>query len=170
VHNCFCISDKTMPTFTSYFTNNLFLVTQQSVGREPLLCNEMLMRVMQEAFVWTRERIQFERIGYVFLPDQMIILLSPTGHVGLDRIMQQIRQRFQLEYHELLNMTENTLLWEEDHNTHRVRDVEELAKYLDYIHTRPVQREFVNSPGDWPYSSFTLWQQRGIYPPQWGAQ
>ncbi|MCB0106183.1 MAG: hypothetical protein KDE53_09745 [Caldilineaceae bacterium] len=159
-----------MSFYTDFFTNNLFFVTQDSVGREPVLGNEMMMRLMQAALDWARERGAYERIGYLFLPEQIQLLLSPTATVALDRIMQRTRQRFQQEYHELLNMPGDTLLWQEEYRARRVHDVEELALYLDTMHMLPVQRGLVKEPGQWPYSSFVLWQGRGLYPPGWGVE
>ncbi|MCB0186186.1 MAG: hypothetical protein R2867_14690 [Caldilineaceae bacterium] len=157
-----------MASFAEFFTANLFFVTQHSVGGEPVLVNEMMMRLMQVALNWAKERAPYERVGYLFLPDQIHLLLRPTGTATLDRIMQRTRQRFQLEYHELLNMPGETLLWQEDYEARRVQDVEQLALYLDAMHLLPVERGLVEQPAAWPYSSVTLWQERGIYPPRWG--
>ena len=155
-------------SITDLYTTNLFLVTQHSVGNEPVLGNEMMMRLMRSAVDWTMARTPFDLIGYVFLPEQAHLVLKPTGQAPLDRIMQQIRRRFHQEYHELLNMPGETLLWQNEHVVRRVEDVEELANYLDFIHYEPVQRGYVEQPAAWPYSSFALWQERGIYPVQWG--
>jgi putative transposase len=157
-----------MSIFADLLTSNLFFVTQGSVGGEPVLVNEMMMRLMQAALAWAKERAPYERIGYVFLPDQVHLLLSPTGTATLDQIMQRTRRRFHVEYHQLLNMPGETLLWQEDYVAQRVQDVEQLALYLDAMHLLPVERGLVEQPEAWPYSSFSLWQGRGIYPPQWG--
>lgn len=155
--------------YTNFFTENLFFVTQESVGREPVLGNELMMRLMHAALAWAREQAAYERIGYLFLPEQVQLLISPTGTVALDRIMQRTRQRFQQEYHELLNMPGDTLLWQEEYRARRVHDVEELALYLDTMHMLPVERGLVKTPREWPYSSFVLWQDRGLYRSEWGS-
>lgn len=157
-----------MSIFSEFLTDQLFFVTQQSVGNEPVLRDQMMMRLMQAALDWTKERTPFTRIGYVFLPDQLQLLLTLTGTAPLDRLMWNIRTCFQREYHELLNMQGDTLLWPEEYTARRVVDVEQLALCLDHIHYQPVQRGFVDQPEAWPYSSFALWQERGIYPLQWG--
>lgn len=158
-----------MSLYSNFFTENLFFVTQESVGLEPVLGNEMMMRLMWMALEWAKERAAYERIGYLFLPEQVQLLISPTGMVSLDRIMRRTRQRFQQEYHELLNMPGDTLLWQEAYTARHVHDVEELAFYLDTMHMLPVQRGLVKAPREWPYSSFALWQDRGLYYSEWGA-
>lgn len=158
-----------MSLYSNFFTENLFFVTQESVGREPVLGNEMMMRLMWMALEWAKERAAYERIGYLFLPEQVQLLISPTGMVALDRIMRRMRQRFQQEYHELLNMPGDTLLWQEEYKARHVHDVEELAFFLDTMHMLPVRRGLVKTPGEWPYSSFALWQDRGLYHTGWGV-
>lgn len=157
-----------MASFAEFFTGNLFFVTQHSMGGEPVLVNEMMMRLMQAALDWAKERANYERIGYVFLPDQVHLLLRRTGTATLDQIMQRTRRRFHLEYHQLLNMPGETLLWQKDYEARRVQDVEQLARWLDAMHLLPIEHGLVEQPEAWPYSSFALWQERGIYPPQWG--
>ena len=158
-----------MSTYADLFVANLFHVTLYSVGREPILVNELLMRLVQQAWISAQQRYPHERIGYLFLPEQMQVLLTPKVQVTVDEIVQGMRRHFQREYHELLTMPGDLLLWQEEYEAHHILDVEELALYLDHMHYQPVQRGFVDRPEEWPYSSFTLWQERGIYPPRWGA-
>jgi hypothetical protein len=159
-----------MSIFADLLTDNLFFVTQRTAGNEPVLRDAVMMRLMAEAWTWTKERTPFERIGYLFLPEQIQVLLTPSATTTLDRIMQRVRQRFHAEYHELLNMPGHTLLWQEEYSARRVVDVETLGVYLDAMHLQPVQRGFVDLPAAWPYSSFALWQERGIYQPGWGCK
>lgn len=159
---------NTMSLYTDFFTDNLFFVIQESVGGESILGNEMMMRLMQSALEWAKAAAPYERIGYLFLPEQVQLVIRPMGTASLDQIMQRTRQRFHVEYHELLNMPGTTLLWQEQYTARRVHDVEQLAFYLDTMHMLPVQRGLVKTPGEWPYSSFTLWQDRGLYHTGWG--
>jgi len=39
---------------------------------------------------------------------------------------------------------------------------------MDYIHHNPVKHGLVERVGDWPHSSFHVYVQRGVYPPDWG--
>ena len=157
-----------MSIYDDLLTNNLFFVTQHTVGNEAVLGNQIMMRLMRAALDWGKARTPFELIGYVFLPDLIHLLVKPMGTASLDHIMQNVRTHFHDEYHELLNMPGETLLWQRDHAARRITDVDLLAAHLDFIHYQPVQRGFVDQPEAWPYGSFALWQERGIYPAQWG--
>lgn len=158
-----------MSTYADRFVANLFHVTLHSMGREPVLVNEVLIRLMEQALKSTQQRYPFERLGYLFLPEQVQVILTPKAQTTLDQIVQGICRHFRREYHELLTMPGDLLLWQEAYEAHHILDVEELARYLDHMHYQPVQRGFVDRPEEWPYSSFSLWQERGIYPPRWGV-
>ena len=41
---------------------------------------------------------------------------------------------------------------------------------MDYIHYNPVKHGYVNSPGNWEYSSFVSCVKRGLYKVDWGLQ
>ena len=157
-----------MATYADFYTSNLFFITQQSVGDEAVLNNGMMVRLLRSALHWVQERQPFQMIGYVFLPSCIHLLIEPTGDTVLDQLMVGMRKRFQIEYGELLVMPGETLLWAPQYKAQRLNDVADFARQLDYIHCQPVQQKLVAQPEAWPYSSFTSWQARGIYGPEWG--
>jgi putative transposase len=58
--------------------------------------------------------------------------------------------------------------WQKRFWDHIIRDEEDLAQHLDYIHYNPVKHGLVTRPEEWQHSSFIAWQERGAYPEQWG--
>ena len=52
---------------------------------------------------------------------------------------------------------------------HVIRDEQDLARHVDYIHFNPVKHSLVTCPRDYPWSSFTEWCKRGRYSPEWGV-
>ena len=40
---------------------------------------------------------------------------------------------------------------------------------MDYIHYNPVKHGLVDTPLDWPHSSFHHWMGKGFYEKTWGA-
>lgn len=52
---------------------------------------------------------------------------------------------------------------------HQVRDSDDLARHLDYIHWNPVKHGLVRSAKDWPYSSFHRYAEGRYYPGNWGG-
>ena len=51
---------------------------------------------------------------------------------------------------------------------HQIRDEEDLARHVEYIHFNPVKHGLVAQVKDWPHSSFHKWVERGDLPAAWG--
>ena len=58
-------------------------------------------------------------------------------------------------------------LWQRRFWEHIIRDDEDYAAHMDYVHFNPVKHGLVASPADWPYSTFRACVSRGLYPPDW---
>ena len=59
-------------------------------------------------------------------------------------------------------------LWQRRFWEHRLRDEDDLARHLDYIHFNPVKHGWANRAADWPHSSFQRHVAMGHYEPDWG--
>ena len=58
-------------------------------------------------------------------------------------------------------------IWQRRFWEHAMRDDEDYAAHMDYVHFNPVKHGLVASPADWPYSTFRACVSRGLYPPDW---
>ncbi|MBI9018229.1 MAG: hypothetical protein JEZ07_13310 [Phycisphaerae bacterium] len=54
-------------------------------------------------------------------------------------------------------------IWQRRFWEHRLRDKEDFSNHLHYIHFNPVKHGYVESPADWPYSTFHRFWKKGIY-------
>jgi putative transposase len=61
-------------------------------------------------------------------------------------------------------------IWQRRFWEHLIRDETDLARHIDYIHFNPVKHGWVTRVGDWPYSSFHRFVDRGVYPPDWATE
>jgi putative transposase len=52
---------------------------------------------------------------------------------------------------------------------HTVRDEDDFARHVDYIHFNPVKHGHVGHVQDWPYSTFHLMVRAGVYPQDWAG-
>ncbi|RYF19292.1 MAG: transposase [Comamonadaceae bacterium] len=59
-------------------------------------------------------------------------------------------------------------LWQRRFWEHRIRDDDDFARHVDYIHFNPVKHGWVMRAGDWPYSSLHRYVREGKLPPNWG--
>ncbi len=60
-------------------------------------------------------------------------------------------------------------IWQRRFWEHSIKDEEDFIKHVDYIHYNPVKHGYVDYVGDWPYSSFHDYVQRGIIPYDWAG-
>jgi putative transposase len=59
-------------------------------------------------------------------------------------------------------------LWQRRFWEHRIRDAEDHARHVDYIHFNPVKHGWVLRARDWPYSSFHSHVRAGTLQEDWG--
>jgi putative transposase len=48
-----------------------------------------------------------------------------------------------------------------------LRDEQDFARHLNFLHYNPVNQGLVKGVADWPYSTFFQYVQQGIYPLSW---
>lgn len=58
-------------------------------------------------------------------------------------------------------------IWQRRFWEHAIRDDEDFAAHMDYVHFNPVRHGYVRRVGEWPYSTFRACVRRGLYPPAW---
>lgn len=153
-----------MVTYVDLFSPNLFLITNQTVGGEAVLANELMMRVLRTVLTAVQKQYAFRLVGYLFLPAAMHLLVEPAPGVVLDQIVAAVQQQFQTDYQQLVGIPGTMLLWEKHYLAHRVSDVDDLALHLDTLHYAPVRHGLVDKPEAWPYSSYRHWVAQGLYP------
>ena len=58
-------------------------------------------------------------------------------------------------------------LWQRRFWEHTIRDPDDFARHVDYVHFNPVKHGLVTRAGDWPHSSFRRAVAQGEYPADW---
>ncbi len=58
-------------------------------------------------------------------------------------------------------------IWQRRFWEHAIRNDEDYAAHMDYVHFNPVKHGLVASPADWPYSTFRTCVARALYPEDW---
>ncbi len=61
-------------------------------------------------------------------------------------------------------------IWQRRYWEHQIRDENDLARHVDYIHYNPVKHGWVTCPVDWPHSTLHGYIERGRVTPDWGGQ
>jgi len=60
-------------------------------------------------------------------------------------------------------------IWQRRYWEHTLRDEDDFARHLDYIHLNPVKHRHAVRVRDWPFSSFRRWVRLGAYPVDWAG-
>ena len=60
-------------------------------------------------------------------------------------------------------------IWQQRFWEHVIRDDEDYARHVEYIHHNPVKHGRAARAADWPYSSFGRWVERDVCPTDWAA-
>jgi len=60
-------------------------------------------------------------------------------------------------------------IWQRRYWEHTIRDEDDLARHVDYIHINPVKHGLVACVADWPYSSFHRYVRDGHLSKDWGG-
>ena len=60
-------------------------------------------------------------------------------------------------------------IWQRRYWEHQIRNEDDLAKHVDYIHFNPVKHGWVTRPADWPHSTLHSHIERGLVTPDWGG-
>ena len=60
-------------------------------------------------------------------------------------------------------------IWQRRYWEHTIRDADDFARHVDYIHINPVKHGLVPCVRDWRHSSFHRMVKQGIYPEDWAG-
>jgi putative transposase len=60
-------------------------------------------------------------------------------------------------------------IWQRRYWEHQIRDENDFARHVDYIHYNPVKHGYVKSPCDWAHSSIHRFIREGVLTADWGA-
>ena len=62
-----------------------------------------------------------------------------------------------------------TGIWQRRYWEHLIKDENDFERHVNYIHFNPVKHDYVQTPGDWPYSSIHQYIHNGILQAYWAG-
>lgn len=60
-------------------------------------------------------------------------------------------------------------IWQRRFWEHLIRDEQDFAAHMDYVHINPLKHGLVTRLVDWPFSTFHRWVDEGVYPADWAG-
>lgn len=141
--------------------------------------NDLLVRhieALREAVRKVRAKHPFEIHGWVVLPDHLHCVISlPDGDPDFAKRWRLIKSAFSraVESEGWLSASRIARgergIWQRRYWEHLIRDEQDLAAHLDYVHINPVKHGLVAAVKDWPYSTFHRLVAQGVYPANWAG-
>ena len=156
-----------------------YFFTVVTFQRQRLFADPRSVELLTEAIAIIRERHPFEIEAQVVLPDHLhAVWTLPEGDDNYAARWRLIKEAFTRGYCKRYELPERTEVarargeqpvWQRRFWEHMIRDEQDFAVHLDYIHLNPVRHGLAVAPRDWPYSTFAKWVERGVYEPTWGS-
>jgi putative transposase len=158
-----------VPGGTYFFTVNLL------ERRTDLLVRHI--DSLREAVARTRAERPFHIDGWVVLPDHVhCVLTLPPGDDDFSNRIKAIKIRFvravgPVERRSSVRVTRRERgIWQRRFWEHAIRDQDDYARHMDYLHFNPVKHGYVTAVAEWPYSTFHRLAREGVYPRSWGSE
>jgi len=134
------------------------------------------IELLRAAFRYARERHPFSIEASVVLPDHLhAVWTLPDGNADFALRWRLVKTAFSrgLAPIEPVSNSRSSKgepgIWQRRYWEHTLRDENDFAKHVDYIHFNPVKHGYVSRVVDWPYSSFHRFARLGVYPADWGG-
>jgi putative transposase len=132
--------------------------------------------LLRHAFRETRARHPFTIEAVVVLPDHLhAVWTLPEGDADFALRWRLIKSAFSRALPGSEHVSPSRAergergIWQRRYWEHTLRDENDYARHVDYIHFKPVKHRHVTRVKDWPHSSFHRMVRAGIYPEDWGG-
>jgi len=153
---------------TYFFTVNL------ASRRESLLTDHI--EYLRQSVQKVHEAHPFEIIAWVVLPEHMhAIWALPPDDADFSMRWNQIKGGFSNRLPRTERISDSRArkrergIWQRRFWEHLIRNEDDLARHVDYLHYNPVKHGYVGKAVDWPFSSFHRFVRRGWLAKDWGC-
>jgi putative transposase len=151
-----------------FFTVNL-------TDRTSSLLTEHIV-LLSQSIAYTMQNHPFEINAMVVLPDHMhAIWTLPANNDDYALRWRLIKTHFSSHIPKTENISASRLskgergIWQRRYWEHTIKDEQDFANHVDYIHINPVKHGYVTQATDWPYSSIHRYIKQGKLPHHWAS-
>lgn len=157
-----------------------YFFTVVAYRRQPILCNETVRNALRTAIETVRTSRPFVINAWVLLPDHLHCMWTlPDDDADFSTRWMIIKRAVSLACREDFRradlMTASKLkhrestIWQRRFWEHQIRNEDDFARHVDYIHFNPVKHGHVQRAEDWPYSTFHRYVRDGVYAHDWAG-
>lgn len=141
--------------------------------------NDLLTRhitELRDAVRLVRRDFPFEIPAWVVVPDHLHCVIElPEGDANFALRWRLIKIRFSKSLPKTELRSETRVrrgergIWQRRFWEHLIRDEQDLAAHMDYVHINPLKHGLVTRVADWPFSTFHRLVEEGVYPLDWAG-
>ena len=150
-----------------YLSNHRYFFTVVTHNRTNLFLNEKNVQLLKESFRYVQQRKPFKIDAICILPDHLHCIWTMKEDSNYSIRWQMIKINFSRQYR-YINSGFKKKIWQPRFWEHVIRNKDDFQRHIDYIHYNPVKHGLVASAGDWHFSSFRKFYERGFYDSGWG--
>jgi putative transposase len=164
----------------SLLAGGTYFFTVVTYRRQAILCDEKLRNALRSAIESVRISHPFTIEAWVLLPDHLhCIWTLPEGDADFSTRWMMIKRKVSIacaaQYKRAEWLTgskqkhRESTIWQRRFWEHQIRDGEDYAKHLDYLHYNPAKHGLVDQAKDSQYLSFHRYEKSGLYDENWGS-
>jgi putative transposase len=157
-----------------------YFFTVVAYRRQPILCDEAIRNALRTAIETVRVGRPFIIDAWVLLPDHLhCVWTLPDGDADFSTRWKIIKRDVSLDCREDYRRADlvtaskrkhrESTVWQRRFWEHQIRDENDFARHVDYIHFNPVKHGHVKQVADWPYSTFHRYVRAGVYARDWAG-
>lgn len=146
-----------------YAPNAVYFITCVTRQRRALFADEANLLLLRETLRRVQRLHPFGMRGYAFLPDHFHLLILVPEETNVSTLMQSVQWNYTRNYKRARGIRTSLKLWQRGFWDHVIRDEDDFARHLDYIHYNPVKHGLVAEAKDYPHTSFREYLRRSWY-------
>ena len=170
-----------MPNYRrAYVAGGTYFFTVTTYKRRPILTDPRCMAALRIAVKAVRESHPFEILAWVLLPDHLHCVWALPGDdhnfsLRWSLIKQHVSRSCAYWFDDMATTTASRIkrrestLWQRRFWEHLIRDENDLARHVDYVHYNPVKHGYVTGVAQWPHSTFHRYVREGMYRTDWAG-
>ncbi len=155
-----------------------YFFTVVAYRRQPILCEVAIRNALRTAIETVRVARPFVIDAWVLLPDHLhCVWTLPDGDADFPTRWMKIKRAVSLACGENYRRTDwitasklkhrESTIWQRRFWEHQIRDENDFARHVDYIHFNPVKHGHAQRAADWPHSTFHRYVRDGVYAHDW---
>ena len=155
-----------------------YFFTVVTYNRQRFLCQPENVELLRNAFRYAMKQHPFKIDAFVLLPEHLHCIwtlpqdddnFSTRWRLVKSYFSRHCESQYQGDVSVSREKRKGQLVWQNRFWEHTIRDDDDFARHVDYIHYNPVKHGLAKSPKDWEYSSFKKYVQAGMYDELWGV-